>query len=483
VKRLKHKKYRFFIPNGKGEQFIKEVGSGKNFVILFSAANGVGKTATSANIVAHILWGKDSENPYFEYPLYKNFPFPKRGRIVSDPKNVEANLIPTLKEWFPSGRYKTSKAGKHYDSVWTTDTGFEFDVMSYEQDVKEFESATLGWAWFDEPPPESIFKATVARMRKGGVIFISETPLYAAWLYDHIIANPDKELAEKGQRVYIEAEIEDACVEHGVRGHLKHANIERMIAEYTEDEKQARIYGKFQHLIGLRFKAFSRNIHVVRPFEVNQRLYSVYHALDTHPRVNDAGTWIAVDNKGRKFVVDELWEKCQGGTEELAQRIKKKNELYRIERKILEPAAFIEDQHTEKSLVTKLQEYGLSYIEATKQRTMSDKRIEDALTYQKINVSGGEEYIKYPELFIFDTCQRTIWEFEHYRWDEWTGKIAEKKGQREKTIDKDDHFIENIGRILIQEPRFVPYVVEQPYWGEGKGEPDHDPYDKPKSRY
>ena len=473
--RLLYEKYKFYEPNGKCEEYIAKVGSGKNFIILFSAANGVGKTAASANIVAHLIWGKDSPNKYFDYPLYKDFPYPKRGRIVSDPTNVEKNLIPTLKEWFPAGKYKTRKGNKTFESIWDCGDGWNFDIMTYEQDAKEFEAATLGWCWFDEPPTEPIFKATVARMRKGGVIFISETPLYAAWLYDHIVANPDKSLKEKGQRVYIEAGIESACKQHGIRGHLEHANIERMIAEYSEDEKQARIYGKFQHLVGLRYKMFSRNIHILRPFEIDKKQWVVYHALDTHPRVNDAGIWIAVDRKGRKIVVDELWTKCQGGTEELAQRIKTKNEKYRVVRKLLEPAAFIEDQHSEKSLATRLRDYGLNYLQATKARTASDKRIEDALTYQKVNLGDREEMIKAPELYFFDTCERTIWEFEHYRWDEWKGRTAETKGQKEKTVDKDDHTIEDIGRILIQEPAFVP-ISDNNRIEKGKS---YDPYDNP----
>jgi hypothetical protein len=302
--------------------------------------------------------------------------------------------------------------------------------------------------------------------------------LYAAWLYDHIIANPDKDLAAKGQRVYIEAEVEDACKQHGIRGHLEHEHIERMIAEYTEDEKQARIYGKFQHLIGLRYKQFSRAVHVIRPFEITEKDYCVYHALDTHPRVNDAGIWIAVDRKGRKFVIDELWEKCAGGTEELAQRIKKKNEMYRVERKILEPAAFNVDQHADppgKTLADKLSDYGLNYLPATKTRTISDKRIEDALTFQKVNLNGAEEYIKFPELYLFDSCNRTIYEFEHLRWDEWSGKAAEKKDQKQTTVDKDDHMIEDIGRILISEPQFIPMPATGNFQQDDM--PNYDPYD------
>ena len=477
VFRLEHEKFRFYEPNGKCEEYIKKVGElnadGKhNFIVLFSAANGVGKTCVSANIVAHILWGKDSENPWFDLPLFKDFPFPKKGRIVSDPENIKTNLIPTLEEWFPEGRYKATKAGKQYDSVWTTDTGFEFDIMSYEQDAKEFESATLGWAWFDEPPSEAIFKATVSRMRKGGVIFISETPLSGIWLYDHFIASPDQELAAKGQRVYIEAGVEAACVEHGIRGHLKHENIERMVAEYTSDERQARVEGKFQHLVGMRFKQFSRAIHVIKPFAINFRDFSVYHALDPHPRTPDAATWLAVDRQGRKFIVDELWLKCAGGTEELAQRLKAKDSQYRIERRIIDPSAFIEDQHTGRSLAGNLAQQGISYIEASKMRTMSDRRIEDALAYNKVTIGDHEEFIKAPELYIFDNCKQTIYEFEHLRWDEWRGKTADNKDAKEKAIDKDDHFPENIGRLLIQEPVFIP----MPTGSNVSEENNYDPY-------
>jgi len=60
--------------------------------------------------------------------------------------------------------------------------------MTYDQSLTEFESATLGWCYFDEPPPLAIFKATVARMRRGGIIFIGATPLTgSAWMYDNLV--------------------------------------------------------------------------------------------------------------------------------------------------------------------------------------------------------------------------------------------------------------------------------------------------------
>jgi phage terminase large subunit-like protein len=478
TRRLEQEKYKYYEPTGKGYEFIQKVGNNENFIVLYSAANGVGKTATGANILAHMFW--DSPNPFFDLPLFNEFPYRRRGRIVSDPTNIDKNIIPELKAWFPHGRYNAYKAGKLYESVWETDTGFHFDIMSYEQDPREFEGATLGWAWFDEPPPESIFKATVARMRRGGIIFITATPLAgSAYLYDAFVSGRYNEVQvgnEGAQQVvqrrvgYVEADIESACKEHGVRGHLNHGDIENIIAEYTEEEKQARIYGKFQHLIGLVFKQWRRDVHIVEPFDVTYRDYAVYTMLDPHPRNPDAVTFCAVDRNNMWWIVDELYINVHSDSE-LAHEIKQKEQQYRIVRRICDPSAFITNQHDRegRSLGQRLSDAGLHFHEGTKQRQMSDRRIGEALKYREQN---GFLALP-PQLFVFQNCTRTIYEFEHYRWDEWTGKTAETREPKEKPMDKDDHMIENIGRFVILEPRFEEY--QQPYMP--RPEPSYDPYD------
>ena len=464
--RRKYEKHRYYTPNGKVEDFIALFGSGETFICLLSAANGVGKTAAGANILAHLMFPVG--NPWFNHPLFTNFPYLKRGRIVSDPTTVQSTTLRELKYWFPAGKYTTSKRGKNYEYSWTTSTGWEFDVMTYDQDVKEFESSTLGWAWFDEPPPEAIYKATVSRMRRGGVIFITMTPLTgSAYLYDQIITNP-----KKGQREFITADIEANCKQHGVRGILEHRDIERMIEEYNEEDKQARIKGLFQHLTGLVYKKFTRPIHVIRPFNVTHRDFCVIERLDIHERTPDACLWLAVDSKGRKFIVDELYVKAT--TEELAYRIKQKADQYRIIDRRIDPRAFIVDQHTNVSLQQRLHYLGLNYLPASKERTMAIRRTQDALDYEEI----AGELVKPPELYIFDTCVRTIWEMEHWQYNEYTGKAAEKHNQSEKPQDKDDHMIENLGRALIDEIQFQPLPLNgYEYSHSMQGEmPTLDPY-------
>ena len=438
---------------------------------MFSAANGVGKTCAGSVMLAHIAYGP-SGNKWFDYPLFNNFPYPKRGRIVSDPTTIAGTLIPELKKWFPPGRYQTSKAGKNYEYAWKTDTGFKFEVMTYEQDVKEFESATLGFAWFDEPPPLAVFKATVARMRLGGIIFITATPLTgSAWMYDHILNYKGD---QKGQRDFVQADVEANCIEHGIRGRLKHKDIERMVAEYDDEDKQARVYGKFHHLIGIVFKKFNRKIHVIKPFNITERDFVVVEALDPHPRNPDAVMWVAIDRKGTKFIVDELYGKFE--TPELAKRILSKADRFRIIQRIADPLAFIEDQHQdnpiEQTLAYKLDALGLDYERATKNRRRADRRIKDALDYEM----RGEDILVAPELYIFDTCERTIWELEHLVWDDWRGKISERKSPKETPVDKDDHMIENLGRILVQEPEFIEMPRQRRYSPGVKTKKSLDPF-------
>ena len=463
ARRLTQEKYRYYEPSGRAAEFIDAFASGENFIVLFSAANGVGKTATCANLLAHLFW-PTGENEWFKGPLFKEWPFLKRGRIVSGPTNVDKNIIPELKDWFPAGKYRTGKGNKKFESLWKTDTGWDFDIMTYEQDIKEFESVTLGWLWFDEPPPEAIFKACVSRLRRGGIIFIGATPLAgSAYMYDAFATGKyevEMKSSENGalmkyQRkvAYIEADIESACREHGVRGHLRHQDIENMIAEYSEDEKQARIYGKFQHLVGMVFKKFNRKIHVMPPVNVDMRNFCVYEYLDPHPRTPDAIMWVAVDKNGTKYVVDELFIKVSS-EEDLAMKIKAKASQYRVIGRWADPSAFVVNQHetSGKSLADKLGEYGLTYQPATKSRAMSDRRIESALNYVEVN----GYMMKAPEVYVFDTCPRTIFEFEHYRWQEYEGKAAEKHDPHPRPVDKDDHMIENLGRALFNEPQFMP---------------------------
>lgn len=464
LERLKNFRYKYYIPIGKTSEFLDHFGTGKYKTCFYSAANGVGKTTVEITMLAHLMWPCKSK--WFQQPIFQNWPYPKVFRIVSDPTTVKEVIVPAMHTIFPKGRYKCEKKGKNYDYHWESDTGWSGDVMTYDQDIKEFESATIGIILCDEPPPRAIYKANVSRTRLGGVIGIFATPLMgSAWLYDEFVADPDRE--SKG-RYWITAEVEDACEEHGVRGFLKHQNILDMIAQYDEEDKQARVFGKFQHLIGLVFKTFKSEVHVIKPFNINRQDYAVYHAWDTHPRNEDAILWIAVDKNGTKFVIDELY--MNGSQEELVAMINEKDSKYRMEGRLLEPGAWNEDQHTGFCLARELEDkFGLDYEPGSKRREDAVGRIKSALNY----VVQNGTMLKAPELYFFNTCTRTIWEMTHWQWQEWAGRTAELKDPKEKPQDVNDHMIEDLGRLLLAD---FGWIEPQIYFTSETVRPNDDPY-------
>src|SRR5258708_34678052 len=93
--------------------------------------------------------------------------------------------------------------------------------MTYDQDVKEFESANLGWFWEDEPPSYQIHQANYARLRMGGIGFMTDTPLGASqWIYDSFVDKTSTDL-KKEEKSYIQAALDDACITHGANAVLK----------------------------------------------------------------------------------------------------------------------------------------------------------------------------------------------------------------------------------------------------------------------
>jgi len=481
--------YNYFCPNGKSAEFIKMVGDKKVFCPLFIGGNGTSKTATGANIVANICFATqqftpvvcptgqrfevgnhnwreeygDAPKTWFDHTLYNDFPYIKHIRIISDPETIKSKIVPELKKWFPKNGYKvlpeaeyiTTKEGKPYESRFITKTGFTITLMTYEQDTAQFESVECGLIWFDEPPPKRIWSANVARTRMGGMMFVTLTPLLTSgWIKDEVMNKAPSETYD-----YVECSAWDNCVEKGVRGVVYEEDLTRMIKSYPEDEREMRVDGRFGHLRGLVFKNFNRKIHVIKPFPINYNDFVVYQALDTHPRTPDAVDWIAINDKNECFVIAEA--DISGTTKKLADTIKAieeptKNNNWRVDDRIIEPASDIVDQHAEyehRSLHDRLEEdHNLFFEKGSKKRDLARRLITDALDY----FFEGEEMTIRPTLYFFNTCKKTIYEMENYVWDEHGGKTQDSRDPKPKPKDKNDHHIENIGRILIQKFGFQP---------------------------
>jgi len=330
--------FMYFLPNRPQADLIRAIGEQvpNKRIFLVTSGNGTGKSTCVINIVANIVLGdsniyhnvKDVETSevipgFFQYPLYQNYPkdWPKQIWYVSNKDSLKG-IWEEFKKWIPEHMYTSYKGGKTYVSeVFFKNTDWRLSFKTVDQDPGTFESANISLCIFDEPPPQALYKAAIARLRSGGFIIIPATPLFgAAWFVDEII----EDISEKSDKYHQTVTIWENCIEDsgswdlgkllGVhpKGCLHKKNIQFMVRNFDIDEREAREKGKFQHLTGLVYKTYVRDKkpkqlpHFVDIGTPNFPESFVYQfILDPHDRKPPAACWIRMDRWGRRRVIRE----------------------------------------------------------------------------------------------------------------------------------------------------------------------------------
>jgi len=450
---------KYFVPNGGQENVIKIVKPETNTVIL-SAANDFGKSALEVNFVGNMIYGPTNE--WFNTPFFKNFKRPSKGRIISDGTTVEEKIVPELQKWLIKGTYKSRKAGRNFESVWNFKNGCYFDIMTYDQKAKEFESVDLDWAILDEEPLDWIYKSTVARMRTNRFIFIGFAPLSAsAWVFDDIVPREDKK-----KIVVYYGDAEENCIEHGIRGQRKHEDIMDKAAEYDPDEREARLHGRPQKFYGRVHKIFDRTVHGID--ELPRDLYSYYMILDPHDARPPAISWGAVNYQGHKFTIHE-WpnepfhkmKSCSLDFDDIAKIIKHIEVDLKIDGKIqeriLDPWWYAHKYPN--SQLTVAQEYAKRKIVFGPQLKLfkkfeetARKQLNEHLKYEK----REDGTIKiHPRWHVLNHCYNHIYALEHWVIGDRVGRSAETKDPVEKPEEKHQCFPKLLYYWLMSSPRYV----------------------------
>lgn len=232
--------------------------------VLFIAPNAVGKTFSTVTLIGWTIWPETAPEWFSKLAKIKFEYFPKSIRLCSTAQEVSeaGSLQLAIRKLWPKGRYSSEKMRKPFPSLFQTDNGWTMDVMTYDQDKSEFEGGDRGLVVFNEPPPEEIYTACIARTRMGGMMVFPGTPLYnSAWIKDKLV---DKAIGDKAVAL-VGGDIEEACKDHSPNGHLRHSEIVRLMTSYDMDEYDARVKGKFMHLSGVIYRTFGPDFVAKRP--------------------------------------------------------------------------------------------------------------------------------------------------------------------------------------------------------------------------
>ena len=426
--RAENERLEFYEPNLPIEKLISLVGSKDNLLYILSAANGVGKTVGLVGIAGAIMFG--TGNRYFDYPRFKAWPYPKRLRIVSEPSQIEeGGPIPTeIAKWWPKGRYKTFKDSKHYVKRYEAN-GFILEVLTYEQEAAQHEGANLGLVLFNEPPPEHLWTPNISRLRAGGIAVVGMTPLTeAGWFFDKVVP--------RHTDFIVYGDVETACKQHGTRGHLDHDQIQKMIAEYDPEEREARIEGKAMYLKGLIFKAFNPQVHVLKDEVFPPAGATIYHVVDPHENKPFAMIWAFVDGKGDVYVYDEWpnqdfdkWKNCGLGIQEYKNIVQDKEQGFEVHKRIID-RHFAEIRHmvgmTRKTLRDQFRETGLEFYPSYQALEEVETGILMVRDYLKYNPDRPLDFNNKPKLFINNHCRNTIKHLSRWARDPKTGDVQDQ---------------------------------------------------------
>jgi hypothetical protein len=280
---------------------------------LLLKGNGTGGTFDAIAIWAACMFV--TANPLFaRSPFGDNWPkhWRKSARIVSTAEVLadDGPVQEAMSALFPAGRWSQRKGKYGYYSVGETDTGWKWNMMTYDQPLKQFAGANKGLVIFIEPPKKPVFSESMARLRGGGRALIDMTPVAdpdSAWVKYEIV-DPGKletdEVGEDGKKVtfkvnIVKGEIHDNCGDCHEGGALKHQDILRTIALWPAEEREARKKGLFMALSGVIYPNWSEANELDELPEYHQECWDkgrvqLCQVIDPHDRKPFATAWRAV---------------------------------------------------------------------------------------------------------------------------------------------------------------------------------------------
>jgi phage terminase large subunit-like protein len=316
---------------------------------------------------------------------------PSSGWVVSLTNEVQRDVAQKeVLKWLPKkeiqdiiirhGR-KSDPENSIIDKI-VLKNGQTIGFKTVEQGREAFQGTSQAWIWFDEEPPKDIYDECWMRIidTKGDMWF-TMTPLKGlTFVYDLIYLNERND-----------PEIDYWMMEWEDNPWLDKEEIERMIANMPEEEREARQYGRFTSLSGFGLPELRKEIHIKPKIAVPEWYYR-YVSLD-YGFDSLAVLWVWVDKFGNARVYRALRKKNLI-ISEAAQEIKRHtlpNE--RIEAYYAPPDLWNRRQDTGKSAAMIFYEHGIPLTRVSNDRVQGWLNVREWIApFERRDEQTGEVY-------------------------------------------------------------------------------------------
>lgn len=450
----KFKEHEQVVAHTKGEVYLQNATEfqvpfhkATNRVRIFLGGNRSGKTTAGAN---ESRWLAEGTHPFHTFRL------PNKGCIVLQDFQTHAKDImePKIREWFPPGLI----VGTEPNSVgaivkYRLRNGSTIDVKSHEQDIKVFEGSDYDWVWFDEPPPQPIFKAIWRGLTdRRGIAWFTGTPITEPWMHDLYM----KAAADDNQGIYwaIFADIWSNSKNLG-EGDVEEGK--KRIGEFLEtldqDEREARERGRFLHMRGQIFKTWNRGMHMVKPFAWPNS-WPVIVSLDPHPRKPWALSFIGLSPAGYRFLLSSYY--VDGVVEDVAETILTRKDEIQLEREGVPKiwTCWIDNYAKVESMIkrgtTIIEELNRLVTPTIPRFQTPPKNVEEKiLLFKGWLKTQPSKYGPRPGFMVFDNHENKgfVYEIEHYRWANQRG--ANRRELRNVPIKENDDLLDTVMQVAL----------------------------------
>lgn len=431
-----------YIPHETQLRFHKSKAKGK----MFMGGNRAGKTVGGAAEAVFRLIGK--------HPYRDDLPAPPvrlRGVAVDEKRGINQIMIPELKKWIPASELINGNWQDSYsksDKILTLRNGSTLDLMSYEQEVGKFQGTSRHYIWFDEEPPEDIYKECMARLiDTDGEYAITMTPLIEmSWTFNQLYEPAS--VGDLDSFEIFEAQTQD-------NPHINMEAFERLTQTMSAEERKTRSSGVYISHTGLVYgEVFTRHRNVLpnitrsSRFDILRSEWSHFQMMD-HGYNNPAVFLFACyDADGRIIIYDEIY-KDKTLIRDLAQMVHDKRIQHRIETQYVvgDPSITQKNAITGTSTQTEYAEAGIYIGEGNNRVSTGIERTQLLFADQ--------------QLMITSNCEFTLKEMFKYKWDRHLTKARDRKNKKEEPIKKDDHAMDAMRYGVMSRPKHYSLLDEK----------------------
>lgn len=418
---------------------------------LYIGGNRSGKTTGG---VTEAIWRATNTHPWRPD---LNALGPTRGRVIAVDfvNGVEKIIFPQYKQWLYPSALRGGSWEDAYDKTLRTlnfSNGSFIEFMSYDQDLDKFAGTSRHWVHFDEEPPQSIYIENMARLiDTDGDFWITMTPVEGmTWVYDDLYEpnadNPD-------------GTVEIIEINTTENPYLTENAIKSFSDSVDDDEKQARLQGKFVQLGGRIYKNFDPNpggLHVLKEPIDNPKqrfkdwlwIVSLDHGLNNPTSVH----WSAVNREGFIITFEEHYKKewtidqHAAKIHEINRRLGRVPDLY-----VADPSIQNRNAVSGTSIHEEYIKHGIAFTLGNNDVKAGIIRVKRYLNpTSKIN---PDNKLPLPKWQCTPNCSNLIWELKRYRWKTYSNKkLNYNNNAFDEPHKKDDHACDDIRYLIMTRP-------------------------------